>query len=301
MTVNDAHLHFFSEPFFRTLGVQRGWPADLAASRALSVLGWEPPGTALHLAGRWREALDAAGVSRAGLIASVPGDEDSVAAAVAAHPDRFVGYFMFDPTRPDAAERLARAAASSALRVMCLFPAMQGYALTEPAVGSAVATWASRRTASATFVHCGVLSVGARQRLGLESPFRSGLGNPLELQPLAAEHPSHPFIVPHFGAGFLRELLLVASVCPNVHADTSSSNRWMATVPDLTLAKVFARALEVMGPSRLLFGTDSSFFPRGWVADVRARQLAALREVGARDEDVSLILGGNFDRIFPVG
>ncbi len=54
------------------------------------------------LADRWAGELDRVGVERAALVASMPGDEDSVDAAVAAHPDRFYGYFMLDPTQPDA-------------------------------------------------------------------------------------------------------------------------------------------------------------------------------------------------------
>lgn len=298
MSVNDAHCHFFSEQFFRVLGMQRGWPPVEAAARAVETLGWDPPGAALALADRWAATLDHAGVGRAALIASVPGDEESVAAAVAAHPSRFVGYFMFDPTQSDASERLARAAASPHLHVLCLFPAMQRFSLTDPRVASAVATWSSRERPGATFVHCGALSVGVRHKLGLKSVFQSALGNPLDLQPLAAEHPTHPFIVPHFGGGLFRELLLVASLCPNIYTDTSSSNQWMRSLPNLTLLKVFEMAIDVLGASRLLFGTDSSWFPRGWQTHLWREQDAALREIGLGDRDRALIGAGNFDRLF---
>lgn len=299
MLICDAHCHFFSETFFRTLGTQKGWPPSDAGQLALAALGWDAPGPTRTLADRWVRELDAAGVHRTGLIASVPGDEHSVAEAVAAHPGRFVGYFMFDPSGADARERLERASASPHLQVMCLFPAMSGVPLTDPRTADAVAVWAARGT-GATFVHCGVFSVGARQKLGLRSAFRSALGNPLELQPLAASHPAHPFLVPHFGAGFFRELLMLASTCPNVSTDTSSSNSWIRTVPDLTLAKVFERALDVLGPSRILFGSDSSFFPRGWHAEVLSTQRRVLAQVGVQDADLALMWGGNFERLFPL-
>ena len=89
--INDAHCHFFSTPFFATLG----------GDAALAKLGWDAPGTAEALADRWVAELDRHQVSRAALIASVPGDAASVAAAVARHRDRFVGFFMVDPTQPD--------------------------------------------------------------------------------------------------------------------------------------------------------------------------------------------------------
>jgi hypothetical protein len=56
-------------------------------------LSWEAPGTDEALADRWTAELDRHGVSRAMLIASVPGDEASVAAAVRRHSGRFVGAF----------------------------------------------------------------------------------------------------------------------------------------------------------------------------------------------------------------
>jgi uncharacterized protein len=109
-----------------------------------------------------------------------------------------------------------------------------------------------------------------------------------------------PIIIPHFGAGLLREALMVADLCPNVHFDTSSSNGWIKYVPGLTLGAVFRQALAVLGPDRLLFGTDSSFFPRGWIADVYAQQTSALDEIGASADVREKIFAKNFDRLFPL-
>ena len=103
MILNDAHCHFFSTNFFAALG--RGMPGvnpEHAADAALAKLGWDPPGTAEHLADRWVAELERRGVARAALIASVPGDAESVAAALRRHPTRFVGFFMVDPMQPEA-------------------------------------------------------------------------------------------------------------------------------------------------------------------------------------------------------
>src|SRR5208282_3892857 len=92
-------------------------------------------------------------------------------------------------------------------------------------------------------------------------------------------------VVPHFGAGYFREALMLADMCPNVYLDTSSSNRWMRyEEPHHTEARgglrnIFRRALDVLGPQRLLFGTDSSFFPRGWHAAIFEDQVRTLREL----------------------
>jgi predicted TIM-barrel fold metal-dependent hydrolase len=67
----------------------------------------------------------------------------------------------------------------------------------------------------------------------------------------------------------------------------------------LTLPDVFRRALDVAGPERVVFGTDSSFFPRGWNRAVHDAQAAALQASGASAGDCHRIFTSNFDRLFP--
>src|SRR6185295_4750975 len=105
--INDAHCHFFSSQFFGALARQRG--TAQTAGEICGELHWDDPGPADALADRWIAELDLHGVSRAALIASVPGDEVSVAQAVARHPARFVGFFMLDPAGADATDRARRA------------------------------------------------------------------------------------------------------------------------------------------------------------------------------------------------
>jgi predicted TIM-barrel fold metal-dependent hydrolase len=295
--LNDAHCHFFSTTFFASLGRGLKDAGAAPAAAAIAKLGWEAPGSPEQLADRWVAELDRHGVARAALMASVPGDASSVSAALRRAPSRFVGMFMVDPTDPEAPIHAADAIDREGLRVICLFPAMHRYPLHDERVRRMLDV-AAARPGTAVFVHCGALSVGARTRLGLASRFELRCGNPLDLHAVAAAFPSVPFIVPHFGAGLLREALMLADLCPNVHLDTSSSNRWIRYVPGLTLDAVFSQALAVVGPERLLFGTDSSFFPRGWVRAVFEEQSAALDRLGVAGSARELILGGNFDRLF---
>jgi hypothetical protein len=304
VTINDAHCHFFSSNFFGALARQRlaapiAPAAEVAASAAeiCRELRWEDPGTADALADRWVAELDAHGVNRAALIASVPTDEASVAEAVAHHPSRFVGFFMVDPGAEDAAERTRRAIEELRLKTICLFPAMHHVPLGDDRVVRIVEIAASH-PGVAVFVHCGVLSVGVRAKLGLPSRFDMRLGNPLEVSRLALTFPTVPFIIPHFGAGLLREALMAADACTNVHLDTSSSNSWIKYTPGLTLDAAFKAALASAGPSRLLFGTDSSFFPRGWQKGIYDTQKQIVDGLGLSAADAALILGGNFDRLF---
>ena len=305
--INDAHCHFFSPQFFGTLARQqlamRAAPSALVAASASEIyreLQWDDPAAADALADRWVAELDRHGVNRAVLIASVPGDEASVAEAVTHHPSRFVGFFMLDPSASDAVERARRAIDDLHLRGICLFPAMHHVALADERVRRIVEV-AAERPGVIVFVHCGVLTVGVRRKLGLPSHFDLRLGNPIEVAHLALAFPKVPFIIPHFGAGLLREALMAADTCANIHLDTSSSNSWTRYTPGLTLDAVFKAAVAVVGPSRLLFGTDSSFFPRGWQKGIYETQSRIVESAGISASDAALIFGGNFDRLFPAG
>ena len=71
-----------------------------------------------QLAEDWIHALDRYSVARAALIASLPGDEESVSWRQRKYPERFFAYAMVDPSRGWNPAGLA------AIRAVCLFPAM---------------------------------------------------------------------------------------------------------------------------------------------------------------------------------
>lgn len=290
--VSDAHVHLFSRAFYSSLARQKKLDSPDALG---ALLKWEVPDADVGQLGRhWIAELDRAGVRSACLIASVPGDEAGVSAVVSAYPERFFGYFMLDPLQPDAAERVKAAAVNPHLHCICLFPAMQGFSMSDACL-TPIFELASEHLLS-VFVHCGALSVGVRKKLGLPSFFDMRFSNPLELHPVASRYPRIRFIVPHFGAGLFREALMLADLCPNVYLDTSSTNRWML-YEALDLRSVFRRAIDLLGHERLLFGTDSSFFPRGWHAAVLDQQATALYELGLDKQKAEQILSRNLDRM----
>lgn len=289
LPVADAHVHFFSSAFYTGLARQAGHDSPESLG---PLLNWEIPGTPESLAARWVAELDRYGVARACLIASAHADQESVSRAVAGYPKRFFGYFMVDPTQPDAVQRVEAAAADPHLHCMCLFPAMHKFSMADPRVSTLLQIAGKNRRA--VFVHCGVLGVGVRKKLGLASLFDIRFSNPLDLHAVALQFPNVRFVVPHFGAGYFREALMLADLCPNVWLDTSSSNHWMQ-YESLDLRTVFRRALEVVGPTRLLFGTDSSFFPRGWQFSVFDDQATALYELGLSKQHAEQILCTNLE------
>jgi uncharacterized protein len=295
LAVADAHVHFFSQRFFASLAEQKGVAVDQLAP----LLNWQLPAEdPRQLADAWVHELDRHGVTKAALIASVPGDAESVISAVSMHPERFYGYMMVNPTAPAAMAQVEAALASGHIRALCFFPAMHRYSIQDARVEGLLELVASH-PGTAAFVHCGVLSVGVRKALALPSQFDMRFSNPIDLHAVALRFAQVRFIVPHFGAGYLREVLMLCDLCPNVYLDTSSSNSWMRyEEAHLDLRTVFRRALDVAGPQRLLFGTDSSFFPRGWNEAVFETQSKALYEIGVTGEMARLILHDNLVRLF---
>lgn len=296
MIVHDTHCHFFSSRFLEALGMERHKVAT-SADDVARALGWEAPGDPAQLARRWVAELDRHDVARSALIASVPGDEESVATALQQHPGRFVGFFVLNPNAPGALDRARRAFEELGMRCVCLFAALHQYALDSEKVVELFEI--VRAHGGAVFAHCGYLSIEARIRLGLPNVLDLRCGDPLALARTAARFPTVPVIIPHFGAGFLREALMAAEAAPNIHFDTSSSNNWVKFLPGITLRDVFRQALTVAGPDRLIFGTDSSFFPRGWRRVIMGAQRAILDEIGVEPETREKIFGGNFARLFP--
>jgi predicted TIM-barrel fold metal-dependent hydrolase len=295
LAVSDAHVHFFSHRFFAALAEQKKAPVDSLAP----LLGWQLPSESPeNLAALWVQELDRHGVSRAALIASVPGDQESVVAAVGAFPQRFYGYLMVNPVAPSPAADVERALATGHIHGLCFFPAMHRYSIQDDRVAAVLDLLAaSPRTIA--FVHCGVLSVGFRKKLGLPSPFDMRFSNPIDVHAMALRYPQIRFVIPHFGAGYLREALMLCDLCPNVYLDTSSSNRWMRYEhADVDLRAVFRQALEVAGPKRVLFGTDSSYFPRGWNQEIFEAQTKALYEIGITEETARLIFHENLTQLF---
>ncbi len=292
--VADAHVHFFSPAFFESLAAQKGAPAaDVGQT-----LGWQVPESVEYLADRWVVELNHSGVEKAVLVASIPGDIESVGTAVNRHPSRFRSIAMLNPTLHGADIRCAQALGNGLIQGVFLFPAMHRYSMHDNNVRSLLATLAGC-PGTVVYVHCGMLSVGFRRKLGLPCPFDMRYSNPIDLHDTLLEFPHLPFVIPHFGAGFFREALMLADLCPNVYFDTSSSNRWLATqTPRMGLAQAFTQALEVAGPKRLLFGTDSSWFPRGWTGEIFDAQVQALQDAGADEATARAIFSANLNTLF---
>ena len=291
MDLQDAHTHFFSRPFFTTLAKlsPRGGDPEALAAEVTAAVGIDLPDADVGAhRDRWLAQMDAAGVSRMVTFASLPPEAEAVAEAARTSGGRLLPYTLVNPADAGAAAFTDRALGELGFRGLLLFPAMHHVGPSDEACAPILER--AREAGVPVIVHCGVLVVGLRDRFGLPRPFDPRHADPLALVPAANRFPEVTFVVPHFGAGQLRELLMAGMQCENVWVDTSSSNDWMRTTPGLGgLADVFRMTLDVFGAERILFGTDSSTFPRGYRTDVREAQLAALHEAGADDAQVAAI------------
>ena len=224
IAVSDAHAHLFSRNFFRILASQKkdlpaAQPEEAPDEAIVKQLGWElPPDDNAELAARWVAELDRHGVERICLMASLPGDESSAADAAQAFPDRIDGYFMLNPLAPDAAARVRAGVEEMGLKGLCLFPAMHRFSVQDERLGPIYEFASGKKVV--VFVHMGVLTVGVRKKLGLASKFDMSRSNPIDLHRVALEYPDVQLVIPHFGAGYLREVLMLGD--PGARTSTST-------------------------------------------------------------------------------
>jgi len=299
MSIFDSHLHFFSWDFFAAMARQKDPAAiidhvlnDLAQRVKIEL----PPVEIQSHLQHWLAELDPYGVERAVAFASLPEEAAAVAEAVKSSNGRLVGFCMINPKMEGAAQRVHSLAKDFGYRGVMLFPALHHYHLFDASLLPCFEAVAENRLHVLT--HFGILQVKLRDALGLPRVYDSRFANPLDLQAIANRFPQIKFIIPHFGCGFFRETLMLGMQCENVYVDTSSSNNWLLTQPQpLTLAEVFEKTRTVFGIERILFGTDSGVFPRGWRKDILDEQKLAMVSARFSEAEMEMVLGGNAGRL----
>ena len=248
------------------------------------------PRSSEEQAARWVAELDKHGLERIGFVTGRNNDE--LARVVAMHPDRFVGFAHHDITRPDAAAELERAVTTLGLK---------GLKLLAPTIPVLI----NDRSLYPVWEVCERLGVPVLSHFGMLGA-AGGVSyhpnmSPAVLEPVARDFPTVDFIIPHFGIQHVTDLLFLCWSCPNVNVDTSGSNQWVRWMPyKLTLEDLFQRFFETIGPERILFGSDSSWFPRGFALRYLQDQLRICRFMNMTHDHLQLIFGGNAARIMNV-
>ena len=290
--VADAHAHFFTVETLKAWNI-RGRTREGFERRARSrtdMTSIDLPDETWDVAQKWIDEMNTYGISAMGFMV---GREayDEFLEAKKRFPGRFLGYANINPKDPDAVERVGKAARDG-LQGIKLYPSSWRDFHAYDGVCYPVYDEALRHNLL-VFLHFGVT-------IGGQADLRHG--NPLDIQVPARDFPDLAFIIVHFGAGFFRELLLLQYQADNIFMDTSGSNVWMKYLPyDIDLKNVFKKALQAGGPEKVIFGTDSTFFPRGFRFNVFEAQYNAVKLLHddglISEEDVRSIFKGNILRM----
>jgi len=290
--VIDAHAHFMTAGSMKAWS-QRGRSMTSFAKRTQTRTDMKSidfPDEDFDAGQKWADELDRYGVSSVGFMIG-PETYDEFMESRRRFPGYFLGYLNVQPNDPDAPQKIRSAAEDGFLGIK-LYPSSwrgihvydeQLYPIYEEA----------KKQKMVVFCHFGV-------SIGGEADLRSG--NPIDIQIPARDFTDLNFIIAHFGAGWFREVLLLQYQADNVYMDSSGSNVWMKYLPqDLTLKDVFRHAIRAGGPDKILFGTDSTFFPRGFRFNILEEQFNAVQSLKKDglidDEGLEKIFGGNLKRL----
>lgn len=228
----------------------------------------------------WTQDFEKYDIAKGVFLTFEPGNQDLI--TFVNNSDRFIGFTSVDP-RKENAPALLKDDIEAGLKGLKLYPVNRGFSVSDERCYPVYET--AEALGIPITIHFGV-------SIGYFSDLR--FGNPIDLHPVARDFPDVTFILAHFGCGFLRETLFLAYQCQNIYVDTSSSNRWLEYLPyTIDLKQVFEKCLAVLGPERLIFGTDSNFFPRGYRYNILEEQMAIVNSLNMKKEDKAKIFGEN--------
>ena len=261
---------------------QRDWRAE-----KLNQPRWHPEDEPIkETAKRWLKELDRNKIAR-GVFIHFAKDGKELEEFIRIAPGRFIGFIGLDPLDPESPDLLERHVKEKGFRGLKLYPSVQEYHAYDERVYP-------------IYEKAKDLGIPILFHMGITIAYTADLryANPIDLQPVARDFPDLKIIIAHFGAGYMQESLFLCYHCSNIYFDTSGSNVWMKYLPyPITLKEVFQKFLENATPDRILYGTDSSTFPRGYRRDLLDLHLSTLRELKTPEEDVRKIMGGNIARL----
>ncbi|MCL4425895.1 MAG: amidohydrolase family protein [Firmicutes bacterium] len=238
-------------------------------------------------AARWAQEVIANGLYQVVFVTG--GGNRHLADLIKPYSDKFIGFAHHDPEKPDALERIREAVDQLGLKGYKMFGPLIKGSFDDPSWEPLWEFLAERRLP--VLIHFGILGGGGGK------VYHHNM-SPLVIHNVARHYPEIPFVIPHFGAGYWQELLHLAWSAPNIYIDTSGSNQWMRWMPyPLDLESLFRKASETVGPERIIFGSDSSWFPRGFARRYLQDQLRVCRWLNMKEEDVRAIFGGNARRL----
>ena len=205
--------------------------------------------------------------------------------------DRLIGYLYVDPRRKNVQKEIKDAVEKYDVKGLKLNPVLHYYHSYDQELMYPIYELAQTYKLPCV-LHFG-LSIGTHAD--------ARYMNPVDISCCARDFPEVNFILAHFGTGFFREALFTLYHAENIYLDTSSSNVWVKYLPyELDLKGVFKKALEVGGSERLIYGTDSSIFPRGFRYNLLQEQLRILNSLQVPPDEIQQIFAGNIKRLLGI-
>jgi predicted TIM-barrel fold metal-dependent hydrolase len=281
LPVIDSHSHYLSHATFQSWQVSSGAIQRRIRTRT-DMKEVEVPRPDEDFAQRWVNELDRYGIEKIGMMVG-PESWNEFADALKRFPERFYGYANINPLLPDAEKQARHVIRKLGFNGYKLYPVLHNFHTFDE---EAYRVYQIADELQVPVLHHFGISIGAGVNLRY--------GNPLDLQPAARDFPNVQFGIAHLGAGMFRETLLLFYQQDNIYVDTSGSNIWMRYIPyPSDLKGVMKRALEAGGPERIVFGTDSSMFPRGFRYDILDKQLRIFKDLKVSDENLRKIFSEN--------
>ncbi|NHI88673.1 MAG: amidohydrolase [Candidatus Thorarchaeota archaeon] len=289
--VIDSHAHFFTYDTIKRW-LNSGHSMERMQNRVsfqTDMPGLTIPDESWDAGQMWIDELDKYGITAIGMMI---GEEvwDEFNETRKRFPGRFMGYANIDPAQENAAD-LVKRAGKDGFQGIKLYPSSGSMHMYDERVYPIYEE--AKKQKLLVILHFGI-TIGDQANLRY--------GNPLDIQKPAQDFPELNFMIAHFGAGFFREVLMLMYQIPNVVMDTSGSNMWMKYQDtELTITRIFEHALRAGASCRVVFGTDSSFFPRGFRYNILEEQYNAVQSLLPRfnytQEDVDLIFRDNILRL----
>lgn len=201
---------------------------------------------------------------------------DYILESVARYPKRLVGFCSLQPLAGEAAvKELERCAAGGAKGIGEMRPDVQAFDLTGGVMPQLIEIAEKHRL---------LLLTHTSEPVG-HSYDGKGKVTPETLYPFITAFPNMRLICAHWGGGLPFYALMpeVARAMQNVYFDTAASNF-------LYRPQVFKQVIEMVGPDKVLFGTDNPLIkPARIIKDIRSLNLSPDVE--------SAILGGNAETL----
>ena len=239
------------------------------------------------LAKMWKKEVDKHNIEK--IVFLTGGGNERLSKVVSMFPDKFIGFAHHNPHEIGADVLLRKAVNQQGLK---------GYKIIAPALDkpindySAYKTWETAAELDIPIlIHFGTLGGGG----GIAEHVNM---SPLILHDVAKDFASVQFVIPHLGCGYPRELLQLMWACPNVHVDTSGSNQWIRWMPEeMSVQSLLKKFIETAGPERIVFGTDSNWFPRGFSERYFLDQVRDLRDLNVPERYLDLIFYENSKKL----